>query len=68
MFSNFHIDPRQLYSLFIINVGAISVFSVAFSCFNRLLLTDLPFSYYIFIEHVYSPKLNVFIVSSLYAL
>ncbi len=60
MFSNFRFDPRQLYFLFINNVRALSVFSVAFNCFSAFFSLFCRLSYYIFIEHVYSPKLTVF--------
>ena len=60
MFSNFRFDPRQLHSLFKIIVRALSVFSVAFSCFSVSFKLICRLQYYIFIEDVYSPKLTVF--------
>ena len=60
MFSNFLFISKQLYSLFIINVRALSVFSVAVCCFSVSFKLICRLRYYIFIEHVYSPKLTVF--------
>ena len=60
MFSNFRFDPRQLHSLFRIIVRALSVFSVAFSCFSVSFQLICRLRYYNFIEHVYSSKLTIF--------
>ncbi len=60
MFSNFRIVPRQLYSLFIIIVHALSVFSNAFSCFSVSFKLIGRYTFYTFIEHVCSPKHTVF--------
>ena len=60
MFSNFCFIPRQLYTLFIIVVRALIVFSVAFSCFSVFFYLICRLSFYTFIEHVCSPKHTVF--------
>ena len=68
MFSNFRFVPRHFYSLFIIIDCALSVFLVAFSCFNVSFLMIFLWSYYMYIKHVCSPKLTAFTVSFVYAL
>ncbi len=60
MFSHFRFVPRKLCTLFIIIVRALSVFSVAFSCFSASFELNCRLSYYTFIKLVRSPKLNVF--------
>ena len=60
---HFRLVPTKLYCLFIIIVSAcsLSVCSLAFSCFQRLLSNWFAvLGYYTFIEHVCSPKFTVF--------
>ena len=60
MFSHFRFVPRHFYSLFMIIVRTLSVFSVAFYCFSISFLLSCRLSYYTFIEHVCFLKLSVF--------
>ena len=60
MFSNFLFVSRQLYCLFIIIVCALSVFSVAFSCYSVYFNLLCRISFYTFIKHVCSFKPTVF--------
>ncbi len=68
MFLNIRFVPRQLCCLFVIIVRALSVFSVAFSCFSVFFKLICRLSFYTFIEHVCAPKHTFFTVSSVYAL
>ena len=60
VFSNFRFVFRQIYSLFIIIVRALSVFSFAFSCFSVYYKLICCLWCYMFIEHVCSPIHTVF--------
>ena len=60
VFSNFCFRSRQLFCLLIIIVCALSVFSVAFSCFSVYFQFICRIRYYTFFEHVCSFKLTVF--------
>ena len=64
MFSHFCFIPKLLYSLFAIIVRALSEFSVVFSCFSVSFQLISHLSYYTIIEHVCSPKLTFFTVST----
>ena len=60
MFLNFRFVSKQLYCLFIINLLALSVFSVAFRCFSVCFKQICCLCFYMIIEHVCSPVHTVF--------
>ena len=60
MFLNFRFVSKQVYCLYIINLLALSVFSVAFSCFSVFFELICCLSFCMIIEHVCSPVHTVF--------
>ena len=60
LFLNFCFVPRQLYSLLIIIVCSLSVFSDAFCCFSVSFSLICRLSYNMFIKNICLPKVTVF--------